>query len=86
MNETCPVCGTRFERAPGYFVGAMYISYALTMTVVIILFAIFQLAAFRAWPLPLVLTLAVATYLLLVPLLFRWSRILWIHLGKRVGW
>src|SRR5437899_10038697 len=29
MNETCPVCGMRFEREQGYFLGAMYASYFL---------------------------------------------------------
>ncbi len=29
MNPTCPVCGHRFEREPGFFQGAMYVSYGL---------------------------------------------------------
>jgi hypothetical protein len=29
MYERCPVCGLKFEREDGYFLGAMYISYAL---------------------------------------------------------
>src|ERR1700758_311318 len=29
MNTTCPVCGHRFEREPGFFQGAMYVSYTL---------------------------------------------------------
>jgi uncharacterized protein (DUF983 family) len=86
MNEICPVCHTRFERAPGYFVGAMYISYGLALIVLIGMVVIFELGAFRSWPLPLVLALAIVCYLLLVPPIFRWSRILWIHIGQRVGW
>ena len=86
MNETCPACGTRFERAPGYFVGAMYISYALAMLVLIVMVVVFELGAFRSWPLPVVVTLALGVYLLLVPPLFRWSRILWIHFGERIRW
>ena len=31
MHETCPECNYRFEREPGYFIGAMYISYALAV-------------------------------------------------------
>jgi uncharacterized protein (DUF983 family) len=30
MHETCTHCGLRFEREPGYFVGAIYVSYAVT--------------------------------------------------------
>jgi uncharacterized protein (DUF983 family) len=85
MNEICPACHTRFEKAPGYFVGAMYISYGLAMIVVILMAVVFELDVFRSWPLPVVLILAIAIYLPLVPALFRWSRILWIHFGERVG-
>ena len=86
MNEICPSCHTRFEREPGYFVGAMYISYALAMIVLIVMVAVHQLGVFRSWPLPATVGLALALYLLFVPPIFRWSRILWIHFGARVGW
>jgi len=29
MNDCCPACGLLFNREPGYFLGAMYISYTL---------------------------------------------------------
>lgn len=86
MNETCPACDKRFEPEPGYFVGAMYISYALAMIALILMFVISQLGAFRTWPIPLLVALAVVTYLLLVAPIFRWSRILWLYFGERVGW
>ncbi len=31
MPEACSVCGLRFERAQGYFVGAIYVNYAVTV-------------------------------------------------------
>src|SRR3954468_5338312 len=34
MNDECPVCGHHFEREPGYFLGAMYISYPLSIVVI----------------------------------------------------
>jgi uncharacterized protein (DUF983 family) len=86
MNESCPVCHVRFERAPGYFVGAMIISYALASIPVAALLLVFQLSVFRAWPLWRLLAIAGVTYAALVPVLVRWSRILWIHLGHRAGW
>src|SRR5205085_4255759 len=33
MNALCPVCGLRFEREPGYFLGAMYFSYPLSIPI-----------------------------------------------------
>lgn len=31
MNETCPHCGLRFEREPGYFYVSMFISYGMNV-------------------------------------------------------
>ncbi len=31
MNETCPFCSLKFEREPGYFYVAMFVSYALNV-------------------------------------------------------
>ena len=31
MNENCPTCGLRFGREPGYFFGAMYLSYPIAV-------------------------------------------------------
>ena len=30
MAEACALCGLRFERAQGYFVGAIYVNYGVT--------------------------------------------------------
>jgi uncharacterized protein (DUF983 family) len=41
MQERCAVCDLKFEREPGYFLGAMYISYllgVLTMAPIAMLF------------------------------------------------
>src|SRR4029077_18247420 len=35
MASECPLCGLRYERAQGYFVGAIYINYAMTVTIMI---------------------------------------------------
>ena len=31
MSKRCPACGLKFEREPGYFFGAMYVSYFLSV-------------------------------------------------------
>ncbi|MFD2163541.1 DUF983 domain-containing protein [Paradesertivirga mongoliensis] len=36
MNETCPHCGLKFEREPGYFYVSMFISYAMNVIQMII--------------------------------------------------
>jgi hypothetical protein len=81
MYETCPVCGHRFEREPGFFQGAMYVSYALGVgeAFVLVLLAM----AFLTPAIGLVWTIAVVVlvHLALVPVLFRYSRVLWAHLN-----
>src|SRR5437763_4892044 len=34
MNEPCPVCGMLFQREEGYFLGAMYVSYGLSVVLI----------------------------------------------------
>ena len=35
MELACRLCGLRFERAQGYFVGAIYINYAVTTVIAV---------------------------------------------------
>jgi uncharacterized protein (DUF983 family) len=38
MFEKCSACSYRFEKEPGYFIGSLYISYALAVVEMLILF------------------------------------------------
>ncbi len=40
MNEECPVRHLRFGREPGYFTGAMCVSYALVVPTLVVITAI----------------------------------------------
>jgi uncharacterized protein (DUF983 family) len=83
MHPTCPTCGLRFEREAGYFTGAMYVSYILALPVMgVCVLAVYLLAPSLSFE----WTVVVSTLLFLpfVPLLFRYSRILWIHLDQTV--
>jgi len=82
MNETCPECGLRFERERGYFTGAMYISYALTLPAIGALTALLWYVAVPSWSFLGVLALAAALFAPFVPMAFRYSRIIWIHLDR----
>ena len=82
MSEACPVCGLRFLREAGYFLGAMYLSYGLGV-VTILPVAIF-LAVGPEWPLWAVLTIAVVQTLVSVPLFLRLSRVAWLYLDQSI--
>ncbi|GJM63565.1 DUF983 domain-containing protein [Persicobacter diffluens] len=78
MHEKCENCGLRFEVEPGFFFGAMYISYAVS--VAIFIGVSLALNIFMTDP-PLWLYLLVigSLALLLLPFTFRYSRILFLH-------
>lgn len=77
MSESCSVCGLRFLREAGYFLGAMYISYGLGVVTILPVAAV--LAVVAEWHLAIVLAIALAQTLLSVPLFFRYSRVIWLH-------
>jgi hypothetical protein len=83
MHERCPVCDLTFAREPGYFTGAMYVSYAMSVPVLAALY--FTLALLRPQgSFESVLATASALFLVFVPFIFRYSRILWIHLDRAI--
>lgn len=81
MHERCPRCGLLFLRETGYFTGAMYFSYALGIPIIALLTLGFYLLlpSWQLWQLILLTWLA---FLPLVPAVFRYSRVLWIHFDR----
>jgi len=79
MHKVCPVCGVEYEREHGYFLNSMFIAYAggflvLAPTAVLLGLRNVNAATFTV--------LIVAQTLLLWPLIFRASRILWMHIDQ----
>src|SRR5690349_9496369 len=76
MNERCPVCGLKFEREQGYFLGAMYISYGLALPVLALLTtAVWSLTG---WDLTRCVLCAVVLFLPLALPITYFARVLWI--------
>jgi uncharacterized protein (DUF983 family) len=80
MNEHCPVCGLKFEREQGYFLGAMYVSFGLSILPVCLL--VLLIWAITRWPLDRVVICTFFVYLPAVPLVVRFSRVVWIHIDR----
>jgi uncharacterized protein (DUF983 family) len=81
MNDTCPVCGLPFEREQGYFLGAMYVSYTLSMVCLgLLMWGAWLLLP--DWDLGVLVLVACVVYLPFVPLVFRYSRVIWIHFDR----
>ncbi len=85
MNETCPHCNLRYNKEPGFFDGAMYVSYA--MSVGIVLVTGFVLYNFFGDPdVSVYITTVITVNILLVPLLYRFSRIIYMHIFGGVSY
>ncbi|HYV35124.1 MAG TPA: DUF983 domain-containing protein [Gemmataceae bacterium] len=80
MRECCPQCGHKFEREPGYFFGAMYASYFLAIGVLVVLTLPIYWLVLPHWQLQNVVFVAAIPFLLLVPFIWRYSRIVWMHI------
>jgi uncharacterized protein (DUF983 family) len=78
MNSQCPRCGLRLEPEPGFYQGAMYVGYAFTL----VLMGIISLLLYILGnPSEIVYILTViGTMVVLAPLNYRYSRILYLHL------
>lgn len=81
MNDPCPACGRRFERAPGFWLGSIYFNYAVTASLlVLIYFSMFLLTDLTGKQL-----LAISsTFALLFPIwFFRYARGLWVAFDEK---
>jgi hypothetical protein len=82
MRERCPACDLKYEREEGYFLGAMYIGYALALGMIAI-FAVL-LWSFAGWPFQKTVIAAVLLFLPFAPVLTLMARVLWIHLDQTI--
>jgi hypothetical protein len=82
MYECCSVCDLKYEREPGYFLGAMYISYALALGT-IALMAVMVWVVARLWITKAAIW-GVVLFLPLAPVITLFSRVLWIYLDQAV--
>lgn len=81
MNDPCPVCGLVFEREPGYFYGAMYVSYPIAIVILLTFYLIAQ-ELLPDWSPQMVSLLVLVPYIPLMPLVFRYARAIWIYFDR----
>jgi len=81
MYKHCTECGQSFEMETGFYYGAMYVSYGLSVGLGMAIY-IAQLMLFNLgmWD---TMILIGAVLLLSIPLVYRLSRIIWINLFVR---
>jgi uncharacterized protein (DUF983 family) len=84
MHENCPHCDLRYEVEPGFFFGAMYISYAFTVGIMLIggliVFNFFNDPPAMGYVVPITIF-----SLVMVPFNFRTARVIFIHLFSGIS-
>lgn len=87
MHVKCECCGEKFSKEPGFYFGAAYVSYALTVAlwvavwVALVVFDALGWISFSFFEDPLVfLTAGVVALILGLPYLYRLSRSIWINM------
>lgn len=78
MNRHCPNCGADFVPEPGFYQGALYISYAFYVAFMVIYFLIF-VNLFREY-LDYFLASIIPILVILTPLFYRMARRTWLAL------
>jgi uncharacterized protein (DUF983 family) len=78
MHSQCQVCALRFEREQGYFLGAIYINYAVTVMMMLTGFFILEYMTDVSLAQQLILW---CTFGVLFPMFFyRYSKSLWLSI------
>ena len=80
MNERCEDCDLKYEEEPGYFLGATYINYALTIVIVSVSYLVLHfLVGIRRLP----LSIGCGIFIVLFSLFFfRYARSFWLAIDK----
>lgn len=82
MNQSCPCCGQSFEPEPGYYFGAMFVSYAISTAIFLVALFVLNLLLEEITMLVVFVTV-VGVVVGFLPIIFRLSRSLWINIFVR---
>ena len=77
MKDHCDHCGASFEPEPGFYFGAMFVSYAMTVALFITI-GLFLYLSFRPSDNTYVIVI-IASTIVFAPFSFRYSRVLWLY-------
>jgi uncharacterized protein (DUF983 family) len=87
MNESCGNCGLSFQQEPGFYFGAMYVSYAINVLIMMLIWGITYMTFPDDYSIWLHVLAAASGGLIFTPWTFRWSRLVWIgfFISKKVN-
>lgn len=78
MPKECTVCHQKFEIEPGFYYGAMYVSYAVCVAYLVSIFVALTVL-YPSFTLEFFLISGIGSMVVLTPVFFRLSRAIWIN-------
>jgi hypothetical protein len=84
MREFCTSCGVRFEREPGYWVGAVIINTTVIFATFLVVFGGLVMATFPDVPWGVVLTVTLVANVIVPIFFYPISKALWA--GMEMSW
>lgn len=79
VKPKCEVCNKKFDGEPGYFFGAMYVSYAIGIALAVGTFILFKFIL-QIDSVGIIISSILAVLLLLSFKNYKWSRIIWLKI------
>lgn len=82
MKSSCEACNYSYHREPGFYFGAMYVSYALSvaeMITIMLLGLVFSLSYFN------IILLITAAIFALWTINYRYARVIWLYIFKNAN-
>jgi hypothetical protein len=81
IHALCPVCGQNFRPEPGFYFGGAMVSYALMVTFNVAVAVVFYLIVGDLFQHYMeLMTVLLLASLLITPLMFRYSRTIWLYI------
>ncbi|NEM97685.1 DUF983 domain-containing protein [Pontibacter burrus] len=82
MHKQCPCCGQWYEPEPGFYYGAMYVSFAINVAIFLVsLFILYQFV--EEVTMAMMIGVVAVVVIGLLPVIYRLSRVLWIYMFVR---
>jgi hypothetical protein len=77
MHEKCPHCGADFQNEPGFYYGAMFVSYAITVAIFVACWVALRVLVDPS--IGMYMLVIVIASIIFAPINFRLSRITWLY-------
>lgn len=80
MEKSCSVCKTTYEPEPGFYYGAMYVSYGLNVVIFVSLWVAIEVLKTKELSTITYMIFLIIPNIILLPVIYRLARLIWANL------